>query len=124
MNSFLMGDLCGCFVSAFGAAAASHGCLAGSTEILLKLIEFYYVSARNYQAAKKTSGQILPEEGDRPLPRQLCRRLVVARRRVVVKAVLRPRVPVHLVRDAGRSQRGLEGRPHRVDSLEIGRAHV
>jgi len=36
---------------------------------LLKLIEFYYVSARNYQAARKTSGQMLLEEGDRPLPR-------------------------------------------------------
>jgi len=37
---------------------------------LLKLIEFYYVSARNYQAAKKkTSSQIPLEEGDRPLQR-------------------------------------------------------
>jgi len=34
-----MGDLLGCLVSAFGAAAASDGCLAGSTETLLKLID-------------------------------------------------------------------------------------
>src|SRR6266446_1481758 len=31
-----------------------------------------------YQATRRTSGQILLEEGDRPFPRQLCRRLVVA----------------------------------------------
>src|SRR5881397_4150097 len=100
MNSFLMGDL-------------------------LKLIAFYYVSARNCQAARKTSGQMLLEEGDRPLPRQLCRRLVVARRRVVVKAVLRPRILVHLVRNAGRFQRGLEGRPHRDrKSTRLNSSHI
>ena len=43
------------------------------------------------------SGEVLLEEGDRALPRQLGRRLVVARRRVVVEAVLRAGIDVHLV---------------------------
>src|SRR5712692_2147602 len=63
------------------------------------------------------SGEVLLEEGDRPLPGQLGRRLVVARRRVVVKAMLGAGVHVHLVLGAARLQRRLEGRPRRVDAL-------
>src|SRR5439155_24765433 len=45
--------------------------------------------------------QILLEERHGAVPRQLRRRLVVARRRVVVKAVLRARVHLDLVAHAG-----------------------
>src|SRR5215207_8934468 len=61
--------------------------------------------------------QVLVEERDRPLPRQLRRRLVVARRRVVVEAVLRAGIEEALVPDAGRLERLLERGPARVDAL-------
>src|SRR6185503_13512387 len=50
--------------------------------------------------AASCSCQVLPEEGDGALPRQLRRRLVVARRGVVVEAVLRAAILVDLVAHA------------------------
>src|SRR5215210_4389937 len=51
--------------------------------------------------------QILIEPGNRALPGKLCGRLVVSHgRRVVVKAVVRPRIDIPFVRDF----RGGEGR--------------
>src|SRR5688572_9160290 len=65
---------------------------------------------------------VLLEERDRPLPRQLGRLRVVARRGVVVEAVLRPRIEVALVPDVVRLERLLERRPARVDArIRLGR---
>src|SRR5256885_3988289 len=63
------------------------------------------------------SGEVLLEEGDRPVPGQLGRRLVVTRRRVVVKAMLGAGIHVHLVFRAVRLQRRLIRGPQRVDAL-------
>src|SRR5258706_7573124 len=68
---------------------------------------------------RKTSRETLLEQRDRTIPRQLRLRLVIPRRRVVVEAVLRARIDVHLVAHAGRLQRLLIGRPHLVDARVI-----
>ncbi len=44
---------------------------------------------------------VLAEEGDHPIPCQLCSLGVIPRRRIVVEAVARTRVCVHLVRNTG-----------------------
>jgi hypothetical protein len=64
-------------------------------------------------------GEVFLEVRHRALPRQLGRRLLEARRRVVVKAVLGAGVEVRFVRHAVLLERGLEGRPHRVDALVV-----
>src|SRR4029077_19399746 len=73
--------------------------------------------SRSIPDARALSGQVCLEEGDGALPRQLGGWLVVARRRVVVEAVLGARVDVHLIRHPGGRQRGLERGPHLVDPL-------
>src|SRR5215208_2708188 len=66
--------------------------------------------------------QVLVEERDRPFPRQLRRFRVVARRRVVVEAVLRAGILKAFVPDVGRFERLLECRPARVDAfVHLGR---
>ena len=60
--------------------------------------------------------QVLVEERDRPRPRELGGGFVVARRRVVVEAVIRARVHVHLVLDAVRLERRLVRGPAGVDA--------
>src|SRR5262245_23987658 len=67
----------------------------------------------------RRSGELLLEERDRPLPGELRRGLVVAGRRVVVKAVLCARIEIGLVRQAGGLQGGFESRPHGVDPLVV-----
>src|SRR5207244_2496827 len=61
--------------------------------------------------------QILREELERPRPRELRRRLVVARRGVIVEAVLRAGIHVHLVLDARGLERRLVCGPALVDPL-------
>src|SRR5207249_10560086 len=61
--------------------------------------------------------QVLVEEIDRALPRQLGRRLVIARRRVVVEAVVGAGVHELLVLDVVRLQRLLEVWPSGVDAV-------
>src|SRR5208337_4234202 len=61
--------------------------------------------------------QISVEPLQRPPPRFLGRRLVVAGGGVVVEAMVGALIDVGLVRDAGRRQRGVEGRPARGDAL-------
>src|SRR3972149_8516719 len=74
---------------------------------------------RNAQVAL---ADVLVEERDGPLPGQFGRRLVVARCRVVVEAVLRAGVEVALVGDVRRLERRFELRPARVDArIEPGR---
>src|SRR5204862_2116414 len=63
------------------------------------------------------SAQVLVEEVDRPLPRQLGRCLVVARGRVVVKAVVRAGVHELLVLLVVRLERLLEVGPARIDAI-------
>ena len=63
--------------------------------------------------------QIFPEMRERPLPRELRRRFVVARGRVVVEAVLCAGVGVDLMVDAGGFQRGFEGWVGGVDPLVV-----
>ena len=53
------------------------------------------------------------------VPRELGGSLVVARRGVVVEAVLRARVDVHRVLDLVRLERRLVGRPAGVDALVV-----
>src|ERR1044072_1393587 len=65
------------------------------------------------------SGEVLLEERDRPIPGEFRRRLVIARRRIVVKAMLRAGIHVHLVWHARGLQRLLVFRPHRVDALIV-----
>src|SRR6187397_387444 len=60
--------------------------------------------------------QILVEPGQGACPRQLRRGLVVARRRVVVKAVTGFRVDVTLVRNSGSRQGRVVGRPRRREA--------
>src|SRR5688500_16314529 len=65
---------------------------------------------------------VLVEERDRPLPRQLGRGLIVARRRVVVEPVLSARIQIAFVTNIGRLERLLECRPARVDAfVHLGR---
>ena len=61
------------------------------------------------------SGEVAPEPRDGALPGQRRRGLVVARRGVVVEAVVRARVDVRLVDGARGLQRSLVGRPGGVD---------
>src|SRR5688572_15897411 len=65
-----------------------------------------------YYASLRT--QMFIEELDGALPGELRGLLVVARRRVVVEAVLRAGVHVHCVRHARRFERRFELRPARV----------
>src|ERR1043166_6692712 len=65
------------------------------------------------------SGEILLEEGDRPLPSELRSRLVVTWRRVVVKAVLGAGVNVRLVAGVIGFESRLVRRPQRVDALVV-----
>ncbi len=62
---------------------------------------------------------VLLEERDRSLPRQLGRRRIVARRRVVVKSMLSARVKMALVFYRRRLERFLERRPARIDARII-----
>src|SRR5262245_21446416 len=64
----------------------------------------------------RESAQVLVEELQRPVPGELRRRLVVARRRVVVEAVLRPLVDEQLIGLVVRLERGLIGRNARADA--------
>src|SRR5580765_7692520 len=57
--------------------------------------------------------QVFVEPGERTVPRERGGVLVVARRRVVVEAVLRALVDVALVRHAGRLERFVVGGPGR-----------
>src|SRR5215470_11485105 len=68
-------------------------------------------------AASSASGEVRLEEGDGAIPRKLGRGFLIARSRVVVEAVLGPRIHVHLVADAARLEGGLESRPHGIDPL-------
>src|SRR5437773_401405 len=68
-------------------------------------------SGRGSRAVWPLPAQILVEEVERPLPRELGGGFVVARRRVVVEAVLRSLVHERLVLLAVRFQRRLERRP-------------
>src|SRR5690606_25119256 len=63
------------------------------------------------------SAEMPLEEIDRPLPCERRRLLVEARRRVVVEAVIRARVEIRLVLDAGVVERSLIRRPAGVDAL-------
>src|SRR5438874_8861937 len=65
---------------------------------------------------KNILSEILLEVGHRAVPRELRCRLVIARRRIVVEAVLRPRVHVHFVAHARRLERLLITWPHLVDA--------
>lgn len=62
---------------------------------------------------------MLFEEGNGAFPCQLGRVLVVPRRRVVMKAVLRARVHMHLVRHATGLERRLVPWPHGVDAFVV-----
>src|SRR5262249_29394304 len=68
-------------------------------------------------AAFSGSGEVRLEEGDGTIPGELGCGFLIARGRVVVEAVLGPRIHVHLVADAARLEGGLESRPHRIDPL-------
>ena len=65
------------------------------------------------------SREVLPEMRDCALPRQLRRSFVVARRRVVVKTVLRSRVGMYLVWHAGGLERRLERGIGSIDTLIV-----
>src|SRR5689334_8534100 len=63
--------------------------------------------------------EVLREEIERALPRELRRRLVVARRRVVVEAVLRIRIDVGMVLHVMRGEHLLEGGPRVGDAVVL-----
>src|SRR5207247_5644330 len=65
--------------------------------------------------------QVLVEKVERPLPRELGRLFVVARRRVVVEPVLRALVDEHLVLLVVRLQRRLEGGDSLIDAGIVAR---
>src|SRR5215471_19222487 len=65
------------------------------------------------------SGEVLPQEVDRPLPGQPGRGLVVARRGVVVEAVLRAGIGEDLVAHVVGLERRLEGRDPGVDPVVV-----
>ena len=67
----------------------------------------------------RTTSSVLVEVVERPLPGELGRLGVEARRRVVVEAVLRPRIDERLVRNTVRLQRRLVRRPAGVDPLIV-----
>src|ERR1700733_14820285 len=70
-----------------------------------------------YQAGGAGSGaQISVEPIERPLPRFFRRGLVVARRRVVVKAVVGALIDMRLVGDASPAERRVECRPAAGDA--------
>src|ERR1700678_1941861 len=66
--------------------------------------------------AASSGPQVFVEPSERPLPRLFRRRLVVARRRVIVEAVVGARVDMPLVGDAGRTQRRVESGPAAGDA--------
>src|ERR1700733_12689038 len=66
--------------------------------------------------ATRSSPQIFVEPIERSLPRLFRRRLVVARRRVVVEAVVGALVDVRFVGNASPTERGVEGRPAARDA--------
>src|SRR5882724_5396096 len=63
--------------------------------------------------------EVLVQEVHRPLPGERGGSAVVARRGVVVEAVLRAGIAVHRVRDLARLQRGLIGGPARIDPVVV-----
>src|SRR5271155_3233071 len=63
-----------------------------------------------------SGAQIFVEPIDRPLPGFLCRGLIVARRRVVVEAVVGALIDMALVRNARRVKSGVERRPAAGDA--------
>src|SRR3989304_2819515 len=77
-----------------------------------------------FRNAQVALADVLVEERDGPLPGQFGRRLVVARCRVVVEAVLGTGVEIALVGDVRRLERGFELRPARVDArIYLGRLY-
>src|ERR1700729_3915825 len=66
--------------------------------------------------ATRSGPQILIEPIERPLPRLFRRRLVVARRRVIVEAVVGSLIDVAFVGDASPAERGVERRPAAGDA--------
>src|SRR5277367_4772631 len=72
---------------------------------------------RQLRLTEPSCPQIFVEPIDRPPPGFFGRRLIVARRRVVVEAVVGAFVDVTLVRDARLGEGGVEGRPAAGDTL-------
>src|SRR5580704_4397584 len=64
----------------------------------------------------RSGPQILVEPIERPLPRLFRRGLVVARRRVIVEAVVGALVDVPFVGNAGSAKRSVESRPAAGDA--------
>src|SRR5687768_8023065 len=87
-------------------------------------IPFFMVALLSSSTIQRKAGrfglsQVLLEKSHGALPGKLGRRLVVARRGIIVEAMLRARVLVHFVRHLRGLQRLLERRPHRVDALVV-----
>src|SRR5579871_4363660 len=72
---------------------------------------------RELRLGRPSGAQIFVEPIDRPLPRFLRRRLIVARRRVVVEAVIGALVDVSLVRNVRLTKGRVEGGPPAGDAL-------
>lgn len=68
-------------------------------------------------AANRALAQVLPEELNRPCPRQFRRCLVVSRSGIIVESMLRAWIEMRLVALLVRKQCGLIRRPRGVDAF-------